>query len=106
MKRYNVDNIKQTINDWLDDNIEHEYMKYPELYLWDNVNEKRYYMRLVERIFFDENHDQEEYYCFLIALETKRVEMTDVKFQWFSEKERENWIWNSKIKIRSSDCLF
>ena len=76
-KRYDLDTIKQYFNDWLDDNIQHEYMEDPEFYLKDDVNEKRFYMRVVERGFTNEDSDDEGYRCVFVPFETKRVEMLD-----------------------------
>ena len=76
-KRYDLDTIKQMFNDWLDDNIQHEYMEDPELYLTDDVNEKRFYMRVVEQGYTNEDSDDEGYRCVFVPFETKRVEMLD-----------------------------
>ena len=72
--RYDLDTIKQHISDWLDYNIEHEYLEDPEFYLSDNVNEKRFYMRVIERGSSDEEPDDEGYRCIFVPFETKRVE--------------------------------
>ena len=87
-KRVNVDTLKQYFSDWLDDNIEHEYMVDPEFYLKDDVNEKRFYLRVVEQGFTNEDLDEEGYRCVFVPFETKRVEMTDVEFQFLEGKER------------------
>ena len=73
-ERVNVEKIKQMFNDWLDNNIEHEYMEDPEFYLKDDVNEKRFYMRVIERGSSDEEPDDEGYRCIFVPFETKRVE--------------------------------
>ena len=74
--RYDLDTIKQNFNDWLDDNIQHEYMEDPEFYLKDDVNEKRFYMKVVEQGNTDEDPDPEDegYRCVFLPFETKRVE--------------------------------
>ena len=41
-ERVNVEKIKQMFNDWLDNNIEHEYMEDPEFYLKDDVLNERF----------------------------------------------------------------
>ena len=76
-KRYNVDSIKRMFSDWIDHNIEHEYQSYPNFFIKDN--EKRFYMRVVEQGYTDEDLEDEGYYCIVKRFETKRVEMTDVK---------------------------
>ena len=73
-KRYDLDTIKQHISDWLDYNIEHEYMEDPEFYLKNDVNEKRFYMRVIENGGSDEDPDDEGYHCIFVPFETKRVE--------------------------------
>ena len=73
-KRVDVDELKQNFMDWLDDNIEHEYTKDPEFYLSNSVNEKRFYMRVIEEGYTDEDPEDEGYYCIVEPFETKRVE--------------------------------
>ena len=73
-KRYDLDTIKQHISDWLDYNIEHEYMEDPEFYLKNDVNEKRFYMRVIEKGGSDEDPDDDGYRCIFVPFETKRVE--------------------------------
>jgi hypothetical protein len=72
--RYDLDTIKQHFNDWLDDNIEHEYIEDPEFYLKDDVNEKRFYMRIIERGGSDNHPDDEGYRCIFVPFKTKQVE--------------------------------
>jgi len=75
-KRVDVDELKQNFMDWLDDNIEHEYTKDPEFYLSNSVNEKRLYMRVIEKGCTDEDPDPDDegYRCVFVPFETKRVE--------------------------------
>ena len=73
-KRVDVDELKQNFMDWLDDNIEHEYTKDPEFYLSNSVNEKRFYMRVIEEGYTDEDPEDEGYFCIVEPFETKRVE--------------------------------
>ena len=73
-KRYDLDTIKQHFSDWLDDNIEHQYTVDPEFYLSDSVNEKRFYMRIIEEGATDKDPEDEGYYCIVEPFETKRVE--------------------------------
>ena len=78
-KRYDVDTIKRDFCNGIDDNIKQEYKSHPEFYIKDN--EKRFYMRVVEQGYTDEDPEDEGYYCIVEPFETKRVEMTDVKVQ-------------------------
>ncbi|MBC8443046.1 MAG: hypothetical protein H8D80_02515 [Proteobacteria bacterium] len=79
-KRVDVDELKQKFMDWLDDNIEHEYTKDPEFYLSNSVNEKRFYMRVIEEGYTDEPPDPEDegYRCVFVPFDTKRIEETDL----------------------------
>ena len=77
-KRVDVDELKQKFMDWLDDNIEHEYTKDPEFYLSNSVNEKRFYMRVIEEGYTDEVPEDDEYFCIIEPFDTKRVEETDL----------------------------
>ena len=73
-KRVDVDEMKQNFMDWLDDNIEHEYTKDPEFYLSNSVNEKRFYMRVIEEGYTDEVPEDDGYFCIVEPFDTKRVE--------------------------------
>ena len=77
-KRVDVDELKQLFMYWLDDNIEHEYMKDPEFYLSNSVNEKRFYMRIIEKGVTDEVPEDKGYRCVFVPFDTKRVEETDL----------------------------
>ena len=76
-KRSDVDTIKRDFCNWIDHNIENGYKSHPEFFIKDN--EKRFYMRVVEQGYTDEDLEDEGYYCIVKRFETKRVEMTDVK---------------------------
>ena len=71
-KRYNVSTIKRLFSDWLDHNIEHEYQSYPEFFIKEE--EKRFYMRIIEEGYTDEDPEDEGYYCIVEPFETKQVE--------------------------------
>jgi hypothetical protein len=78
-KRISLDKMKKDFNNWLDDSIEQEFVKDPEFYLSDDVNEKRFYMRVINRGPFeeeDEDLEYKEYTCIFVPYDTKRVEMT------------------------------
>ncbi len=76
-KRVDVDELKQKFMYWLDDNIEHEYTKDPEFYLSNSVNEKRFYMRVIEEGYTDDVPDDDGYFCIIEPFDTKRVEETE-----------------------------
>ena len=59
-RRYNLDTVKRMFREWIDDNIENEYKSYPEFFIKDN--EKRFYMRVTEQGYTDDN-DGVSYYC-------------------------------------------
>ena len=82
-KRVSLDKMKKDFNNWLDDSIEKEFVKDPEFYLSDDVNDKRFYMRIINRGPFEEEDEDlefKEYTCVYVPYDTKEVEMTDVKF--------------------------
>ena len=79
-KRVSLDKMKKDFNNWLDDSIEKEFVKDPEFYLSDDVNEKRFYMRIINRGPFEEEDEDlefKEYTCVYVPYDTKRVEGTD-----------------------------
>ena len=78
-ERVSLDKMKKDFNSWLDFHVEKEFLKDPEFYLSDDVNEKRFYMRIIDRGPFDkEDEDLEfkDYLCIFVPYDTKRVEMT------------------------------
>ena len=78
-ERVSLDKMKKDFNNWLDDSIEQEFVKDPEFYLSDDVNEKRFYMRIINRGPFEEEDEDlefKEYTCIFVPYDTKRVEMT------------------------------
>ena len=79
-ERISLEKLKKDFNSWLDNSIEKEFVKDPEFYLSDDVNEKRFYMRVINRgPFEDEDEELEfkEYTCVYIPYDTKRVEGID-----------------------------
>ena len=82
-QRVTVEQLKERFNEYLEVNIEEQYLKNPEFYLSDDVNEKRFYLQIKE--FPNENFDYDdtdfkEYYLIVKPIDTERVEQTDVKF--------------------------
>ena len=73
-QKVTVEQLKERFNEYLEVNIEEQYLKNPEFYLSDDVNEKRFYMRVIEKGGSDEDPDDEGYRCIFVPFETKRVE--------------------------------
>ena len=76
-KRVSLDKLKKDFINWLDDSVDEEYLKDPEFYMSDNVNEKRFYMRIIDRGPFEEEEEElefKEYTCVYVPHDTKRVE--------------------------------
>jgi hypothetical protein len=82
-QRLSIEKLKERFNEYLENNIEEQYLKNPEFYLSSDVNEKRFYLQIKE---FPKKTDQyddrdfREYFLIVKPLDTERVEMTDVKF--------------------------
>ena len=82
-QRLNIEELKERFNEYLENNIEEQYLKNPEFYLSSDVNEKRFYLQIKD---FPEKNDEyddrdfKEYFLIVKPLDTERVEMTDVKF--------------------------
>ena len=81
-KRVTVEQLKERFNEYLEVNIEEQYLKNPEFYLSEDVNEKRFYLQIKEfPEKYDEYDDQDfkEYFLIVKPFDTERVEQTDVK---------------------------
>ena len=77
-ERVSLDKMKKDFNSWLDFHVEKEFVKDPEFYLSDDVNEKRFYMRIINRGPFEEEDEDlefKDYLCIFVPYDTKRVEM-------------------------------
>ena len=78
-ERVSLDKMKKDFNSWLEFHVEKEFLKDPEFYLSDDVNEKRFYMRIINRGPFEEEDEDlefKDYLCIFVPYDTKRVEMT------------------------------
>ena len=73
-KRYDVETLKADFCNWIDHNIEHEYQSYPNFFIKDDVNEKRFYMRIIEEGATDKDPEDDGYYCLFVPFDTKQVE--------------------------------
>ena len=82
-QRLNIEELKERFNEYLENNIEEQYLKNPEFYLSEDVNEKRFYLQIKEfPEKYNEYDDQDfkEYFLIVKPFDTERVEQTDVKF--------------------------
>ena len=71
-KRESLESMKNSICDWIDHNIEHEYQSYPNFFIKDE--EKRFYMRIIEEGASDDAPEDDGYYCLVVPFDTKQVE--------------------------------
>ena len=79
-QRLNIEELKERFNEYLENNIEEQYLKNPEFYLSEDVNEKRFYLQIKDFPEKEEVEDFKEYFLIVKPIETERVEQTDVKF--------------------------
>ena len=79
-KRLSIEELKERFNEYLENNIEEQYLKNPEFYLSEDVNEKRFYLQIKDFPEKEEVEDFKEYFLIVKPIETERVEQTDVKF--------------------------
>ena len=77
-KRESVEEIKKTLCDWIDHNLKHEFETNPDIY--SKENETRLYFKVNERGGSDQENEVDHYYCVFKKFDTRKVEMTDVKF--------------------------
>jgi hypothetical protein len=76
--RISVESIKQSICNWIEDNLEHESDENHEIY--SKEDERRLYVKVHQENCEDEEDDTEHYFCIFEKHDTRKVEMTDVKF--------------------------
>ena len=77
-QRLNIEELKERFNEYLENNIEEQYLKNPEFYLSEDVNEKRFYLQIKDFPEKEEVEDFKEYFLIVKPIETERVEQTDV----------------------------
>ena len=77
-KRISVESIKQSICNWIEDNLEHESEENYDIY--SKEDERRLYVKIHQDNSEDEEDETEHYYCIFEKHDTRKVEMTDVKF--------------------------
>ena len=73
-----VESIKQSICNWIEDNLEHESEENYDIY--SKEDERRLYVKIHQDNSEDEEDETEHYYCIFEKHDTRKVEMTDVKF--------------------------
>ena len=78
-KRESVESMKETLCDWIDHNLKHESETNPVIY--SKENETRLYFKVNESGGSDQENDGDGYFCVFEKFNTRKVEMTDVKFQ-------------------------
>ncbi len=76
--RISVESIKQSICNWIEDNLEHESEENYDIY--SKEDERRLYVKIHQDNCEDEEDDTEHYFCIFEKHDTRKVEMTDVKF--------------------------
>ena len=77
-QRLKIEELKERFNEYLENNIEEQYLKNPEFYLSEDVNEKRFYLQIKDFPEKEEVEDFKEYFLIVKPIETERVEQTDV----------------------------
>ena len=77
-ERISLVDMKQSISNWIDDNLEKEDEENYDIY--SKEDEPRLYVKIHQENSEDEEDDTEHYYCIFEKHDTRKVEMTDVKF--------------------------
>ena len=76
--RISVVDMKQSISNWIDDNLENEDVENYDIQ--SKQDETRLYVKVHQENCEDEEDDTEHYFCIFEKHDTRKVEMTDVKF--------------------------
>ena len=77
-ERISLVGMKQSISNWIDDNLENEDVENYDIH--SKEDETRLYVKVHQENSEDEEDDTDHYFCIFEKHETKKVEMTDVKF--------------------------
>ena len=77
-ERISLVDMKQSICNWIDDNLENEDVENYDIQ--SKQDETRLYVKVHQENSEDEEDDTDHYFCIFEKHETKKVEMTDVKF--------------------------
>ena len=74
--RISVESIKQSICNWIEDNLEHESEENYDIY--SKEDERRLYVKIHQDNSEDEEDETEHYYCIFEKHDTRKVEETDL----------------------------
>ena len=77
-ERISLVGMKQSISNWIDDNLENEDVENYDIQ--SKQDETRLYVKVHQENCEDEEDDTEHYFCIFEKHDTRKVEMTDVKF--------------------------
>ncbi len=77
-ERISLVGMKQSISNWIDDNLENEDVENYDIH--SKEDETRLYVKVHQENCEDEEDDTEHYFCIFEKHDTRKVEMTDVKF--------------------------
>ena len=77
-ERISLVGMKQSICNWIDDNLENQDVENYDIH--SKEDETRLYVKVHQENSEDEEDDTDHYFCIFEKHETKKVEMTDVKF--------------------------
>ena len=77
-ERISLVGMKQSISNWIDDNLENQDVENYDIH--SKEDETRLYVKVHQENSEDEEDDTDHYFCIFEKHETKKVEMTDVKF--------------------------
>ena len=77
-ERISLVDMKQSICNWIDDNLENQDVENYDIH--SKEDETRLYVKVHQENSEDEEDDTDHYFCIFEKHETKKVEMTDVKF--------------------------
>ena len=78
-KRESVVSMKNTICDWIDHNVKHEYITNTDIF--SEEDETRLYFKIHEKGGSDKEIDGDGFFCVFENYDTRKVEDTDVEFQ-------------------------
>ena len=75
-ERISLVDMKQSISNWIDDNLEKEDEENYEIY--SKEDERRLYVKIHQENCEDEEDETEHYYCIFKKHDTRKVEETDL----------------------------
>jgi hypothetical protein len=75
-ERISLVGMKQSISNWIDENLEHESEENYDIY--SKEDERRLYVKVHQENCEDEEDDTEHYFCIFEKHDTRKVEETDL----------------------------